>query len=168
VRRLRLRNLLYGYHLGLAGTVYGTIVVMATITAGSHGPETVAWELAVAVAVTVLVFWIAHVYAHTLAESLERGRRLDTAEFTSIAKRELAMPLAAVAPVAVLVLAAVGLLKVQTATWLAMGVGIATLAAQGARYAAFESLSRPASIVAIALNVALGLVIVGLKALVGH
>jgi hypothetical protein len=168
VRRRHLRNLLHGYHLGLAGTVYGTIVVMATITAGSHGPETVAWELAVAVAVTVLVFWIAHVYAHTLAESLERGRRLDTAEFTSIAKRELAMPLAAVAPVAVLVLSAVGLLKVQTATWLAMGVGVATLAVQGARYAALESLGRAASIVAIALNVALGLVIVGLKALVGH
>ena len=161
-----LRRLLFGRNRAVAGTVYGTIVVMATVTAGAHGEGTEAWALAVAVTVTVLVFWIAHVYSDTLAESLERGRRLDTDEFRVIARRELAMPLAAVAPVGVLVLAALDVLAVQTATWIALGIGIATLAVQGARYAALERLGRTASIVSVALNVALGLVIVGLKVLI--
>jgi hypothetical protein len=164
----RVATLLFGYHRGVAGTVYGTIVVMATVTAGSHGADTEAWALAVAVTVTVMVFWIAHVYSDTLAESLERGRRLDTAEFRSIARRELAMPLAALGPVALLVAATIGLLRVQTAVWLALGFGIATLAVQGARYAALERLGRTASVISIALNLFLGLVIVGLKALIGH
>ena len=56
----------------IAGTVYGTIVVMATVTAGSEGEQTDAWRLAVVVAVTVMVLWVAHVYAHALAESLEQ------------------------------------------------------------------------------------------------
>jgi hypothetical protein len=164
----RFTRLLFGHRHGVAGTVYGTIVVMATVTAGSHGEDTEAWALAVAVAVTVFVFWIAHVYSDTLAESLQRGRRLDTAEFRSIARRELSMPLAAAGPVAILVASAIGLLGVQTAVWLALGLGIATLAVQGARYAALERLGGTAAIVSIALNVCLGLVIVGLKALIGH
>ena len=65
---------------------------------------------------------MAHVYAHGLGESLQAGRRLNAAEFGSIARRELAIPLAAVAPTAVLVLGAVGLLNGRTAVLLALGV----------------------------------------------
>ena len=119
-------------------------------------------------AVTALVLWIAHVYAHTLAESLERGRRLDLAEFTEVARRELAMPYAAVAPVGTLVLAAVGVLEPQTAVWVALGFGVVTLAVQGVRYAALERLGRTGTAISVALNVALGLVIVGLEAWVVH
>jgi hypothetical protein len=164
----RVRRLLFGHHQSIAGTVYGTIVVMATVAAGSHGEGTEAWALAVAVAVTVLVLWLAHVYSHTLAESLHRGRRLDAAEFTSLARREASIPLAAVLPIAMLLLAVVGVLKVQTAAWVALGLGVATLAVQGARYAAVERLGPGATAVSIALNVSLGLVIVGLKALIVH
>jgi hypothetical protein len=164
----RVRRLLFGHHQSIAGTVYGTIVVMATVAAGSHGADTEAWALAVAVAVTVVVLWIAHVYSHTIAESLHRGRRLDTAEFVALARRELAIPIAAVAPTAALVLAAVGALRVQTAGWIALGLGVATLGVQGARYAAVERLGPGATAVSIALNVCLGLVIVGLKALIAH
>jgi hypothetical protein len=164
----RLRRLLFGHHQSIAGTVYGTIVVMATVAAGSHGKDIEAWALAVAVAVTVLVLWLAHVYSHTLADSLHRGRRLDAAEFTSLARREASIPLAAVLPIAMLLLAVVGVLEVQTAAWIALGLGVATLAVQGARYAAVERLGPGATAVSIALNVSLGLVIVGLKALIVH
>ena len=120
-----------GHPQSIAGTVYGTIVVMATVTAGSHGESTEAWALAVAVAVTVLVLWLAHVYSHTLAESLERRRRLDAAEFVALARREASIPLAAVLPVVTLLLAVVGVLRIQTAAWIALGLGVATLAVQG-------------------------------------
>lgn len=152
----------------IAGTVYGTIVVMATVTGGAHGEQTDTRRLAVVVGVTVLVFWAAHVYSHTLAESLERGRRLDRAELGDVARRELSIPAAAVAPVAALVLGALGVLGTQTAIWLALGIGVATLGVQGARYAALEQLNRTATLAVIAVNLCLGLVIVGLKALLAH
>ena len=43
-----------------------------------------------------------------------------------------------------------------------------TLAVQGRRYAAIEQLDRTGTLTAVALNVLLGLVIVGLKALLAH
>jgi hypothetical protein len=162
------KRLVFGSGEAIAGTVYGTIVVMATVTAGSNGPHTDAWQLAAVVGVTVLVLWIAHMYSHALAKSVERRRRLDRAEFGALARRELAIPAAAVAPLAALVLAAAGVLGEQTAVWLALGVGVATLGVQGARYARVEQRGRTGTLVAIAFNLLLGLVIVGLKALLAH
>jgi hypothetical protein len=164
----RARRLVFGSAEGIAGTVYGTIVVMATVTAGSYGEQTDAWRLAVVVSVTVLVLWTAHVYSHALAESLERRRRLDRAELGSVVRRELSIPAAALAPVAALVLAALGVLGEQTAVWLALGIGVATLGVQGARYAKVEQLDRTGTLTAIVLNLFRGLVIVSLKALLAH
>ena len=64
--------------------------------------------------------------------------------------------------------AALGVLGEQTAVWLALGVGIVTLAVQGARYATIEQLGRTGTLAAIALNLFLGFVIVGLEALLSH
>jgi hypothetical protein len=116
----------------------------------------------------VLVLWIAHVYAHGLGESLELGRRLNAAELGTVAGRELAIPLAAVAPAAMLALGAVGLLRGSTAVWLAVGICVATLGVQGLRYALLERLGRPGTFAAVTLNLALGLAIVGLKVVVAH
>ncbi len=162
------RRLVFGAGRTIAGTVYGTIVVMATVTAGYQGKDTNAWRLAVVVAVTVLVLWVAHLYSHLLAESIEGGRRLDRAEVGAVARREWSIPAAAAAPVAVLVLAALGVLSEQTAVWLALGIGVATLGIQGARYASLERLGRAGTLTVIAVNVFLGLVIVGMKALLAH
>jgi hypothetical protein len=152
----------------MAGTLYGTIVAMATVAAGSQGEETNAGQLAVVVSATVLVLWVAHFYSHALAESLERGKRLDRAELEAVARREWAIPAAAAAPIAALVLAALGVLGEQTAIWLALGIGVATLAGQAARLAAVERLSRTGTLAAIALNMALGLAIVALEVLIAH
>ena len=164
----RAKHAIFGSAGKIAGTVYGTIVVMATVTAGSTGEHTDAWRLAAIVTVTVLVLWIAHVYSHGLAESIERSRRLDRAEFSDVARRELAIPLAAVVPVATLVLGALGVIGEQTAVWFALGFGVATLGVQGARYATIEQLGRTGTLASIALNLFLGLVVVGLKALLAH
>jgi hypothetical protein len=163
-----LKSLLVGRGRPVAGTVYGTIVVMATIAAGSRGEHTNTTNLAVLAGGTVLVLWLAHVYSDVLAESLDRSRRLDVAEFAGVARHELAIPLAAVAPIAVLVLGAFGVFGEQTAVRIALAFGVATLAFQGARYAALERLSRVETAVSVALNVLLGLVIVGLEAALAH
>jgi hypothetical protein len=114
------------------------------------------------------VLWIAHVYAHGLGEAIALGRRLDRAEFLSVMRRELAIPLAAVAPIGALVLGGLGLLDEGTAIWVAVLIGLATLTVQGLRYAGLEGLGTRATAVSVALNLTLGLVIVALKVLVAH
>ena len=85
-----------------------------------------------------------------------------------MARRELAIVAAAVAPVAALVLAAFGVVGAQTAVWLVLAIGVVTLSVQGARYATIEQLDRTGKVAVIALNVFLGLVIVSLEALIAH
>jgi hypothetical protein len=163
----RVRRIVLGTPGSIAGTVYGTIVVMGAITAGSEGVRD-PWRIAAVVDATVLVLWLAHVYAHGLGESITRGRRLDRPELLSVGRRELAIPLAAVAPTAALVLGGLGLLGDSTAVWLAIAIALATLAVQGVRYAALEGLGPLATAVSVCLNLALGLVLVALKVLVAH
>ena len=67
-----LERLLFGTRDRIAGTVYGTIIAMATIAAGSAGAVD-PWRLATLVVGTVLVLWIAHVYAHSLGDRLGRA-----------------------------------------------------------------------------------------------
>jgi DMSO reductase anchor subunit len=168
VRRSQaLRRVVFGSREGIGDTVYGTIVVMAALTAGSRESGRL-WQLVGIVAATVLVLWIAHVYSDTLNESIALGRRLDAAEFRSVARRELAIPLAAAAPVAALCLGAIGVFRESTAVWTALALGLATLAVQGLRYARLEATTPRQTIVTVALNLTLGLLIVGLKAGLAH
>lgn len=163
-----LTRLVFGSRRTIAGTVYGTIVVLAALAAGGKAFQNDLWHLIALVDVTVLVLWIAHVYSHGLGESLQVGRRLDAAELGAIAGRELAIPLSAVAPTAILVLGAVGVFKGTTATWLAVGICVLALTVQGLRYALLERLGTVGTLISVALNLALGLTIVGLKVVVSH
>jgi hypothetical protein len=162
-----MREFLFGSQHGIAGTVYGTIVVMGALAAGSHAQRE-PWRLATIAASTVLVLWIAHVYSHALGETINAGRRLDRSEVIDVMRRELPIPLAAVAPISALVLGAAGILGETTAIRLALGIGLATLTVQGVRYAGVEGFSRTGTILAVAVNVSLGLVIVGLEAALAH
>ena len=117
---------------------------------------------------TVLVLWVAHLYAHGLSKNIVKDRRLSSDELFAIVRRELGIVLAAAAPAAVLVLGAIGLFKETTAVWLALAVGLVTLAAKGVRFARLEGLGRAGTVVAMALNVALGLLVVALRVAVAH
>jgi hypothetical protein len=163
-----LTRLIFGSRRTIAGTVYGTIVVLAALAAGGKAFQNDLWHLIALVDVTVLVLWIAHVYSHGLGESLQVGRRLDAAELGAIAGRELAIPLSAVAPTAILVLGALGIFKGTTAIWLADGICVVALTVQGLRYALLERLGTVGTLISVALNLALGLTIVGLKVVVSH
>jgi DMSO reductase anchor subunit len=164
----RLQDVLFGSRETIAGTVYGTIVVMGAIAAGSHAPGVRPSQLAAIVTGTVLVLWIAHVYSHALGETIKLDRRLDWAELASVARREFAIPLAAVMPVTMLVLGALDVLRESRAVWLAMIFGVVTLVVDGFRYARADRLSRLGTLVTVGINLGLGLLIVGLKAGLGH
>jgi hypothetical protein len=152
----------------IAGSVYGTIVVMGALVAGSKGGEPDPAELAAVAAGTVVVLWVAHVYSHALGETIALGRRLDPGELGDVARRELAIPLAAVAPVGALVLGAAGVFRDTTAVWIALSIGLVTLAVHGLAYARIERLSVAGTLVVVAINVGFGLVLVGLKAALAH
>jgi uncharacterized ion transporter superfamily protein YfcC len=158
----------FGSRGTIAGTVYGTIIVLAVLAAGANAYRAEPWHLVVIVVTTVLVLWLAHVYAHGLEESLAAGRRLSAAELEQIARHQLAIPAAAVAPTTALVLGALGVFRESTAVWIAFTLGVVTLGVQGVRYAAVERMNGRATIVAVALNLALGLALVALEVFVSH
>ena len=165
---MTLKTLVLGTRDTIAGTVYGTIVVLSVVTAGAPAFEHGEWNLVVIGAVTVLVFWLAHVYAHVLGESLHHGHRLNRAEVFTIAQRELAIPLAAVLPMTAVALGAVGVLRNSLALWVAVAIGVATLTIEGIRYARLEHLSRAGTLLTVGINLAFGLALVALKATLSH
>jgi hypothetical protein len=161
-----MRHLLPGAERGIAGTVYGTIVVMGVLAAGSEKVDP--WRLAAVVAGTVLVLWIAHVYSHAMADTITSRRRLDRAELVDVVRREFWIPLAAVGPLIALALGGLGVLRDSRAVWLAFGIGLATLLVQGLRYASVEHLGGWGRVAAVAVNVSLGLLIVALEVALTH
>lgn len=160
-------SFLLGSRESIAGAVYGTVVVMATIAAGSKG-HLGAWTLFASMSATVIVLWIAHVYAAALEHSIHDERRMRWHEVAEVAWEERSIALSGVVPGAMLVLGGIELWKTSTAVWLALGAGLVVLAAQGLRYARVERLGITGTVVAVAVNLGLGLVIVGLKAALTH
>ena len=162
------RTLLIGSRDSIAGTVYGTIIVLSVITAGASAFEHDNWNLIAVLGVTVLVFWVAHVYAHIIGESLQEGHRLNRAEIKLVAQRELAIPLAAVLPMGVVLLGTLGVIKSATSLWIAVAIGVTTLAVEGIRFARLERLGVWGTIGSVGLNLAFGLALVALKATLSH
>ena len=152
----------------LGGFIYGTIVVLAVIVAGARAYEHDAGHIAGLVAVTVVVFWLAHVYSHALAHAVAHGEHLSRAELQRIAYREASIVEAAVPPLAALMLGALGIFSTAVAVWIAFGLGLVVLCAQGITFARVEHMGRLGTLAVVAANLGLGVVLVGLKLLVTH
>src|SRR3954449_765231 len=118
----------------LGGFIYGTVVVLAVVVAGARAFPNDPGHIAVLVGVTTVVFWIAHVYAHGLAYSVAHDRHLSLAELEHIARREGSLVEAGVPPLAALLLGALGVLSSGVAVWLALGLGLAVLVAEGVMF----------------------------------
>jgi len=161
-------QLVVGVDDTIASTVFGTITAMATVAAyGRVFPES-PWRVEELVASTAVVLWIAHLYTHALAESISERRSLRFARLRMLARRELGILLAAVPPSIALTLGALGLFDETTSIWLALGLGLGILALEGVRYSRIEHLGGKGTLVAVAANVGLGLLVVVLKAAVLH
>lgn len=158
-------RVLLGRGHGIPGTVYGTIVVMAALVAGSA--DTADWDLVAVVASAALVIWIAHVYAHGLGESIARDRRLNLPDLRAIMSRQFPILAAALVPTLALSLGALDVMRESGAIWLALGVGLLTLCAEGVRYARVEQMGTLGTTLAITANLALGAIVVSMKVLFG-
>jgi len=152
----------------LAGFIYGTIIVLSVVVAAARAYPYDAAHMAALVGITSVVFWLAHVYAHGIAESVADDQRFSLARLRRLARREASIVEAAIAPFFALLLAAFGLLSVKAAVWLAIGLGLGVLLVQGIVFARMERLGPIATLGVITANLFLGVVLVGLKLLVAH
>lgn len=152
----------------LGGFIYGTILALAVLIGGAKAFPGNAWKIILLLAVTALVFWLAHVYAHSLAHVVSENRHLSLAELRHIARRESSIIEAVIPPVAAMLLAAFGLLSTKAAAWIAYGLGLGVLTVSGLVFARVERLGPLAALLVIALNIALGVALVGLKLVVSH
>lgn len=147
------------------GGIYGTIVTAATIASESEGPTSVG-QIALATAVTLTLYWVAHAYAGVVASA--HGQRRLWATAVSELAAESAMVTACFLPLAIMVVASLlgaGLdLATSIAVWFAAGLLLiwGFLAARRAKRGAGQQL------LSGAVFGVLGLVIVGLKFALHH
>ena len=152
----------------LGGFIYGTIVVLSVLVAGSRAYPDDAGRIAVLVVVTSTVFWLAHVYAHGVADSIGREEHISLPDLRRMARREGAIVEATLPPVVALLLGAVGVLSTDAAVWLAFALGLAVLAIEGVVVARVERFEALGTVVMVAANLTLGLALVVLKLVVAH
>jgi hypothetical protein len=144
-----------------AGAIYGTIAAMAVIAGTAKEPEHgKALSLTIA---TLLVFWLAHVYAHALAHHLRGATRLRWATVTAAMREERPMLLAPLPSFVLLLLGAVGLVEEHRAIRLALWAGVLQLFAWGFAYARRQGWGRLPALVTGVVNGVFGLVIVLLE-----
>jgi hypothetical protein len=152
----------------LGGYIYGEIVVLATIVGGAQAYKHGAGHIAVLVLATTAVFWLAHLYAHALAESISKGQHISWHELRDVAGRESSIIEAAVLPVLMLALGSLGIVSVHLAVWLAFAAGLAILVMEGLAFARAEKLGSVGTTVIVAANLAMGLLLVVLKLAISH
>jgi hypothetical protein len=152
----------------LGGFVYGTIVVLSVIVAGAKAYPNDTTRIALLVLITTVVFWLAHAYAQALAQSVRTGAHLTLRDVRSIGRHEASLIEAGVPSLIVLLLGSLDVLDADTAVWLALALGLAVLAVQGLVFAHVERLGTTGTVVVVAVNLTLGLVLVALKLLVAH
>jgi hypothetical protein len=163
---VRLRHWLFDRGDNLAGGIYGTILV-TSIIAAADASHTIWFSLGV-VEVTMLVFWLAHVYAGALARSIDASETFSRREIRAVAGHEWPLLQAAAVPTLALLAGGVGLIGTQPAYWIAIGYGVAALIWWGLLFAQKAKLGLVATIAVVLINASFGLVIVVLKEFVSH
>ena len=149
----------------MSSAIYGTIMATAVIAALSEDQDADPLEVAGALVLTSLVFWLAHVYSQLLAASAG-GERVSGAQAAETLAEEWPMVRAAVVPLIMLLVGALGILPGHMAISLALGTSVASLFLWGLLAGRRQGRSRLAQLAVAAANGGFGLLIVGLKLLV--
>ena len=147
----------------LTGTVHGTIVTAGVLAVAGAGEQPVAFNAGVYALATVVVFWLAHGWAHSLGSRVagDGGRGLLLA-----LRYELPVLEAVVPPLLVLAVADLLGASGETAISIAMWTCVAELGVVGAGVARREG-STPLRVATTAAGcAALGMLMIALKAVV--
>jgi hypothetical protein len=141
--------------------IYGTIVASAVIatTAGGHESPALILEATLA---TLLVFWLAHVYADFLGHALRRASS-NLRLMASVMFQELSMLVAPALSIFFLLLGALGVLGEALAVGLALWSGVVQLIGWGIDMGRQRGQAWPAALLTGLVNGAFGVVIVLLE-----
>lgn len=147
--------------------VYALILVAGIIvTAGMQGESS--WAIFWIVVGTVVVFWLAHIYAGTLAHLNGGGHhRLELGPaFRAAVRRSSGLLIGAAVPAAILLLGATRAIDDENALWVALWAEVAALAVLG--YFAFlkRGAAVPIRILGALTTALFGLAMIGLKAII--
>ncbi len=143
-----------------AGAIYGTITAMAVV-AGTD--ERAMSQVFVLVLGTLLVLWLAHAYAHTLARHIEHGGRATWRALRATLVEERSF---LVGPSPMLVVLALGALDVlpDSADTISLWVGLVQLVSWGTAYSRRLGRSWMRALGTGLINGLLGLAVVLLEA----
>lgn len=146
--------------------IYGLILVSGMIVVSAGGSSLAAFAT---VAITVIVFYAAHVYAGTLGRlAATDGHAGLRASLGASAKQSSGMLVAAIAPLVVLLLGATRVVEDDTALWLALVVNTLILAALGWTAVARWSTHWWPRLLSALLTATFGGVLILLKAVIHH
>jgi positive regulator of sigma E activity len=145
--------------------IYGTIICASVMAAASEVDRTA--EVAITVVVTVLVYWIAERWSHILAAGI-RGRRVSRREALHMLAEGWPMVQASYLPLVALLLA--WMLGADTAAAVDIALAATALLLTGLGWIAAHRGGRTgwAVVGSALLTGALGVVLIGLKALLHH
>jgi hypothetical protein len=145
-----------------AGAIYGTILSMTVISTSSKDPSLGPVEIASWALATAFVFFLAHVYSSIVARGFARPAKvMDLVK--EEARFEWPMVQGALVPAAVMLLAPLGVIADDRASYVAVWTGVAMLFGAGLVIGKKESYGWGRSLVIASINAAIGLLIVSLK-----
>jgi hypothetical protein len=150
----------------LAASIYGTVLTIALIAAYSAEEDLDLYLMTVAVLLVLGIFALAHAHAELMARRYAAGRPLGREEIVEQLRDAWPMVEAGFPPALALLAGAVGLIDEDFAVDLALGIGVVELAAWGFGIGRRERLGLLHTSGLVALNIALGLVVVILKLLI--
>ena len=146
--------------------VYGQILTISVVAELSEDSQAGSTEIFFSVLLTMVVFWLAHVYAEAVAVRLDRAEPLTWREVRAMMGEEWPMMRAAIPPLLALALAWAGVVSERSGINLALGLGIVALLGWGWVIARRSNLSRLGTVASVAVNGLFGLAIVALKIIV--
>lgn len=145
-----------------ASAIYGTILAASILVAVTAE----ALDTFLAVIVTGAVFWLAHVHVAVTRRILRDRQHVGWPEVRHTLIEEWPLVQASFSPAAPLVLAMVGLISTRAAVDLGLAICLLGLTAWGIVVARTARLSRRQGLFAVGVNVAFGVLLIGLKAVI--
>jgi hypothetical protein len=148
--------------LNYAGAVYGTVTVGALLAAESVRRETYA-ETIGAVALAMVLYWVAHAYSDSVEDRIRKGEHLTAKGFARDLGHELPILAGAVIPLLVLLILGLAGASLATAVSAAIWTDAGVIAAIETA-AAIRSGSKGREMIAqVAVGIGLGLMVIAIR-----
>lgn len=149
------------------GAVHGSLLAASVVAGASTPGPYPSLQLVLLLLCTGVVFWAAHAYSAVVGDLLPR-EPLTWSEIRRVCAHEWPIAQASVPPAAAVAIGPLLGLGLEGAAWLALGVAVVQQVVWGSVGVLRAGGSRRAVVFAGAVNLTLGLVIVGAKVAIQH